>query len=148
MQSYHLSIDDVFKFQMPVASILAKRDELASKGASGYFQVFGCTAATFGDARDVIIKHVKEEPFLIGHNDVIDEIVVDEVEEMCPDEVSRFMDENYGSVILLQDPSEEGIWYKSGHGFYWDDQSEHKNWRGIIDSLVRKIKHLVCCPVL
>lgn len=54
----------------------------------------------------------------------------------------------YGSVILLQDPSEEGIWYKSGHGFYWDDQSEHKNWRGIIDSLVRKIKHLVCCPVL
>lgn len=143
MQAYHLRVEVVFNCQMPVVSDRSRGSEIAGKWVNGYFQLFGCTAATFGDVEEIIIKYIKEDPFFSGCNDWIDEIAVDEVEKMYPNEVGKFMDENYGSVVLLQDPFEEGIWYKSGHGFYWDDEPEQKKCRGVVDSIITKLKHLL-----
>lgn len=119
MRSYHLNIEVVLKSQMPVSSICAKGGGFNGRRVGGYFQVLGCTAVTFEDVRNLLVRHVKEEPFLIGYEDVIDEIAVDDIEELRPDEVKKFMQENYGLKALLKDPLEEGIWYESGHGFYY-----------------------------
>lgn len=87
-----------------------------ARPVAGFYQEFGCTATSLEEARKIVARHINEEfpdnnlRISFEHCGLIPQSEIEE--EIYGD------DEITGSSTF-SDPMKEGIWYYTGHGFYY-----------------------------
>lgn len=100
-------------FIIPVRQVNAPQN----KPFVGFFMEFGCTVSD-SKMLDDFIKHYVEK----GHEGNIASIHKVRVENIPADKIRKWiLTDEYISQSLLQDPLSEGIWYTTGHGYFWND---------------------------
>lgn len=115
MPIYWLNID--VKFKKPMDFEDEEDDETINRKIVGYLQNIG---ATFPNEQELkaSVQSLVDEDF--DKNDV--EIVYEHVGVIAPNKIKEEIYDD-GDVMhnLRSEPTENGIWYRTGRGFYWDE---------------------------
>lgn len=114
MTIYYINVD--VSFSVPMKDI-SDFKFYHHKRFVGFMQEFGCTSASCQTAQEMIERHVYAE----FPEEKIGMIAYDWIGIIPTEEIGR---EIYGdeeiNAGLLADPTKEGIWYHTGHAFYYD----------------------------
>ena len=113
---FYMNVDVSFLVPMTENSNLRR---YVCKCVTGFMQEFGCTATSFKMARKMIEKYI----FLDFPREKVRKISYSWVGIIPPETVN---DEIYGdkeiSNRLLSNPMNAGVWYRTGHAFYYGNR--------------------------
>ena len=116
LQVFYLNVDVGFSKPM---TLLDGEEGVGRSTVVGFIQDFGCTAKTEDEAKAIVERLIKDEfksdPALRIRYDWCGAIADDKLEEEI------YSDGDITGSPSFSDPCKEGVWYRSGHGFYYPD---------------------------
>lgn len=109
---YYLNLDVVFKRKLDL--IHEETGKIEKTKVTGFLQEIGCTAQSDSEMKELVMAVVLQDYDL--ENLIVN---FDCVGVIDPKDIQKeiFDDGDIGDA-LIGDPLKNGIWYKTGHGFY------------------------------